>query len=247
MPTPPDPAVLYPDVAAAGSLAAALRAAAEGCLGTAPVMSSGSDPLFHATVASGLAHRQPLEVRAWVHERRWSIRGTGPFENLALVDGRTDDLAAVARVANAWHDGADLDDIALAASFVHLTGRFEIPHLDPARLTASEWQAMRREAAEMDYTWQETYQALIEAAHAEPTLRALYPFTSHWTLRFSVTTQPGLTVVGPCLSAQSDGTYAVGTTMAADQDLGRFATPHEAVAVAAHHLPSGLGPVTLGT
>ncbi|WP_194919362.1 DUF6193 family natural product biosynthesis protein [Catenulispora rubra] len=39
---------------------------------------------------------------------------------------------------------------------------------------------MRTEAGEAD--WLE-YQELMEAAYAEPALRALYPFTSHWTLR----------------------------------------------------------------
>ncbi|MFJ5798558.1 DUF6193 family natural product biosynthesis protein [Streptomyces decoyicus] len=86
---------------------------------------------------------------------------------------------------------------------MHLTGQFEVPDLDPARLTASEWQSMRQEAGELEPVWQETYQALIEAAHAEPALRALYPFTSHWPLRLSITTRPSLTVVGPCLMANS--------------------------------------------
>lgn len=128
---------------------------------------------------------------------------------------------------------------------MHLTGRFEVPDNDPARSTESEWQGMRREAAELEYAWQATYQNLIEAAHAEPALRALYPFTSHWALRFSTTTRPDLTVVGPCLSANSEGTYGVGTGFIND-DLGQFATAQEAVAVAVRRLPSGLGPTTLG-
>ncbi|WP_258053397.1 DUF6193 family natural product biosynthesis protein [Streptomyces sp. Ru72] len=128
---------------------------------------------------------------------------------------------------------------------MHLTGRFEVPDNDPAGLTESEWQSMRQEAGELEYAWQKTYQALIEAAHAEPALRALYSFTSHWALRFSTTTRPRLTVVGPCLLANSDGTYAVGRSLASD-DLGRFATAHEAVAIAVRHLPPGPGPVALG-
>ncbi|MGW8557568.1 DUF6193 family natural product biosynthesis protein [Streptomyces tubercidicus] len=46
--------------------------------------------------------------------------------------------------------------------------------------------------------------------------------TSHWVLRFSTTTRPLLTVVGPCLHANSDGTYAVrrGPT---SEDLGPVA------------------------
>jgi hypothetical protein len=245
MPAPPDPSVLYPDVAAFGSLATALQAEAEAGLAGDLVTSPDFDPLLHATVTSMLPHREPLQISAWSHERRWSIRGTEPFQSLSLIDGRTDDLAEVARAARAWHDGAALNDIRKAVPFVHLTGRFEVPDLDSARLVESEWQSMRVEAGELGYAWQKTYQALIEAAHAEPALRALYPFTSHWVLRFSTTTRPRLTVVGPCLTAGSDGTYGVGTGIITP-DLGLFATAHEAVAVAMRHMPSGLGPVTLG-
>lgn len=245
MPTPPDPAALYPDVAAHGSLAAALRAAADGGLDSAPVTSSDSAPLLHAAVASALPHREPLRINAWTHERRWSIRGEEPFQGLALVDGETDDLAQVARAARAWHGGEAVDALPRAAPFVRPTGRFEVPDNDPGRLTESEWQGMRRKAAELDYDWAETYQALIEAAHAEPALRALYPFTSHWVLRFSSTTRPDLAIVGPSLFANGDGTYGVGRGFIT-QNLGVFTTAREAVAAAVGHLPPGLGPVVLG-
>ncbi|MFG2095694.1 DUF6193 family natural product biosynthesis protein [Streptomyces sp. NPDC048612] len=245
MATAPDPAVLYPDVAAYGSLAAALQAAAESRLDAVPVTSRDTAPLLHAAVASTLPHREPLEISAWWHERQWSIRGTEPFQSLTLIEGTTDDLAEVARAARAWHDGAALNDIRQAVPFVRLTGRFEVPVPDPVRLVESEWQSLRQVASELDVAWQEAYQALIEAAHAEPALRALYPFTSHWALRFSSTTRPHLTVVGPCLMANSDGTYRVERDFARE-DLGRFATAQEAVALAVRQLPSGLGPVALG-
>lgn len=41
----------------------------------------------------------------------------------------------------------------------------------------------------------------------------------------------------PRLIADSDGTYGVGTDIIGN-DLGRFATPREAVALAFRHLPS---------
>ncbi|MFH8476832.1 hypothetical protein [Streptomyces sp. NPDC018000] len=151
MPTSPDPTVLYPDVATFGSLATALRAEAEACLGAVPVTSPDCAPMLHATVASTLPHRETLQISAWLHERWWSIRGEEPFQSLALIDGRTNDLSEVARAARAWHDGASLDDIRQAAPFVHLTGRFEVPDHDPARLTESEWQSMRQEAGELEY------------------------------------------------------------------------------------------------
>ncbi|MFJ5197342.1 DUF6193 family natural product biosynthesis protein [Streptomyces sp. NPDC088394] len=91
--------------------------------------------------------------------------------------------------ARAWQDGSALSGIRDAAPFVHPTGRFEVPAPDPQQLTESEWQFTRTEAEERDWP---AYQALIEAAYAEPALRRLYPFTSHWTLRFPTTTRPSL-------------------------------------------------------
>ncbi|MGW1890109.1 DUF6193 family natural product biosynthesis protein [Streptomyces sp. NPDC002004] len=245
MSTPPDPALVYPGIAAFGSLALALRAEAEGCLGVVAVRSSDSAPLLYAYVDSVLPHREPLRISAWQYERRWSISGTEPSEGATLIDGTTDDLAEVARAARAWHDGEALSDIRRAAPFVHLTGRFEVPDHDPARLAESEWQRMRQEAAELECDWQESYQALIEAAYAEPSLRALYPFTSQWVLRFSTTTRPTVTIVGPCLTANGDGPYGVGRGFITP-DLGLFDSVHDAVALAVRELPSGLGPVALG-
>lgn len=243
MPTPPDPAVLYPDVAACGSLSAALRAASGGRLDGVPVVSSDSDPLRHASVTSTVRHREPLQITGWLHQRAWSVSGTDAFQGLPLLNGRTEDLAQVARAARAWYDGADLTTIAGTAPFVRLSGRAEIAEADPTRMTEGEWQGMRREAADLEYDWQPAYQALIEAAYAEPALRALYPFTSHWVLRFSTSTRPLLTVVGPCLRAGD--TFTVGTGIVTP-DLGSFARPGEAVAAAVRHLPAGVGPVTLG-
>lgn len=139
MPTPPDPSVLYPEVAACGSLAAALRAEAAGCLVAVPVTSPDFAPLCQAAVATPLPHRKPLAISAWSHERRWSIRGEEAFQSMSLIDGRTDDLAEVAKAARAWHDGAPLESIRQVAPFVHLTGRFEVPDNDPARLTESTY------------------------------------------------------------------------------------------------------------
>jgi len=121
-----------------------------------------------------------LEITAWVAERRWSIRGCESFQGMALIDGTTQDLAQVARAAQAWHDGAALTDISRASPFVHLTGRFEVADHDPVQLAESEWQHLLTEADEVD--WPE-YRALVEAAYAEPALRGLYPFTSQQPLR----------------------------------------------------------------
>lgn len=242
----PDPVVLYADVAARGSLAAALEAASQVVDGfSISATFSASSPLLHASVESKVPHREPLVVSSWAVERRWSIRGEEPFEGAALIRGDTDDLAQVARVARAWQEGAALSDIGRSAPFVHLTGRFEVPDGDPQRLAESEWQSLRKEARERDI-WP-AYQALVEAAYAEPALRSLYPFTSHWALRFSTTTRPHLTRTGPCLLADVvERGYTVSTGFTGSGLLAHTSTAQEAVAAAVRHLPSGLGPVTYG-
>ncbi|MET9535828.1 DUF6193 family natural product biosynthesis protein [Streptomyces sp. NPDC006649] len=116
------------------------------------------------------------------------------------------------------------------------------PDTEFERQTESEWQHLRIEASELPYPWAPAYRSMIEAAYTEPALRSLYPFTSHWALRFSTTTRPDLTPTGPCLTADSNGMYGVGTGFL-NPDLGLFTTPHEAVGLAVRHLSPG-PPVT---
>jgi hypothetical protein len=184
-------------------------------------------------------HRAPLHIGAYTWTRRWSIRGADSFLGYALIDGVTGDLTEIARVAQAWHDGASLDDIHQAAAFVHLTGLLEVPDGDPARLIESKWQLIRTEARERD--WPANH-ALIEAAYAEPALRALYPFTSHTTLRFGSTIPPRYTIVDVLLDAdtRNPGQYTV-STRPVDENPARFATAEAAAAAAAALLPPDLG------
>lgn len=240
----PDPADLYPDVAAHGSLAAALRAVAEeGGLPFPVTDTSRSEPLCYASVESRSPIRNPLHISAWAFERGWSVRGEDSFQDAALVKGRTDDLEQLARAARAWYDGTPLEELRDAAPFVRLTGRFEVPDLDPARLTESEWQGMRVEAAEEGGPG---YRELVEAAYREPALRALFPFTSHWVLRFSTTTRPSLTIAGPCVLTHAADRYTVSRGFLGGDPYAETTTPEKAVAAAVRHLPPGLGPVTLG-
>lgn len=244
MPQPPDPAALFPDVAAAGSLADALRAAADGALDGVPVTSPADEPLSHASVGSVLPHRRAMRVSAWKHERKWSVGADDPLLDLSLIRGVTDDLAQVARALRAWHDGETPEGVQAVAPFARPTGRFELTEPDPVRLVESEWRTLRTEAAELDTPWAEAYRALVEAAHTEPELRVLYPFTSHWSLRFSAATRPLLDVVGPNLVATEKDGFRVAPLMS---ERGRsFATAREAVAEAVRMLPEGLGPVRYG-
>ena len=88
-------------------------------------------------------------------------------------------------------------------------------------------------------------QALIEAAYAEPRLRQLYPFTSHWSLLFSTSTRPRLSHVPVCLHVGRGEDYVV-TMNYLGQILGETATAEEAVSLAADNLPADLGAVRYG-
>jgi hypothetical protein len=227
-----DPAIFYPDIAAQGSLGAALRAIADNEGLALLVATSEHNPLCRATVASPLPHRTELIISGWAWRRCWSIRGCESSQDLELIYGETQDLAAIVRAAYAWHVGEALADIRKVASFVHLTGRFEVPDQNPAQLIESEWQYLRTEAAERD--WPE-YHALIEAAYAEPALRQLYPFTSHWTLRFSTSTRPRLGTLAVCLDAHRDNRYTVSAPYLGDA-LAETTTAEAAVSVALRQL-----------
>ena len=149
----------------------------------------------------------------------------------------------VARAAQAWHDGETLTDIAKLAPFVELTGRFEVLGQDPAQMVESEWQHLRTEAAGVE--WPE-YHALIDTAYNEPQLRRLYPFTSHWSLRFSTRTRPNLCrKILVCIHPGRAENYVV-TMGYMGHELGRTATAGDAVSLAVQNVPGGLEPVTYG-
>src|SRR5258708_32266604 len=145
----PAPAVLYPDVAERGSLAAALRAMADDQGLSLSVVATASDPLRHATAPSIVPHREVLIVTAWHFERRWWISGSA--NNGMLVSGVTDDLNDVPAVVHAWAEGATLNKIDQVASFDLLTGRFEVPDGNPADVIAAEWQYMLKDAQQSDW------------------------------------------------------------------------------------------------
>lgn len=88
----PDPALLYPDIAARGSLGAALQAVADEADISVPITASASSPLGSASVESTLKYRNTLQIGSWAVKRRWSIRGEEAFQGLALIEGDTEDL-----------------------------------------------------------------------------------------------------------------------------------------------------------
>ncbi|WP_433201147.1 DUF6193 family natural product biosynthesis protein [Dactylosporangium sp. CS-047395] len=227
---------LYPDVDTAGSLAALLRA-----LGVAAAVDE-RDPMYRATLPTPVPYRNDLEVSAIRHERRWSVVGGESHQHLPLVAGYTADPLDIAAVATAWHDGVALPELCELAPWLQPTGRFEVPSGDPVALGLSEWQSV---LAEMSEPGLYRLRAITQAAYASPELRGLYPYTSHWVLKFSTTTRPFLHDVGLSLWAEADDAYVVRSRYLGDV-IGSATTPDDAVAIAVRQLPPDLGPVTSG-
>jgi hypothetical protein len=232
----PDPAVLYPDVAAKGSLAAALQAAAADQGLSLTLIATPSDLLRHTTAASNIQHREPLIVMAWHFERRWSVWGSA--SNGMLIQGDTEDLNQIPVVVQGWVEGASLSEIDQAVPFDVLTGRNEVPDDNPADVIAAEWQWMLKDARKAD--WPE-YQTLIEAAYAEPKLRRLYPYTSHWALGFAAA--PNLSFSTPSFvsvdSPRGAGDYTIREWWNGPA-LTTVPTPAEAISIAVDRVPTYL-------
>jgi hypothetical protein len=238
----PDPAVLYPEVAERGSLAAALQAVAADQGLSLNMIASERDLLRHATAPSVLSHREKLFVTAWHFERRWSVSGSA--NNGILVSGDTDNLNHIPVVVHAWAEGAPLSEIEQAASFDLLNGRFEVPDGNHADIITSEWQLVLKEARHTNWP---KYQALIEATYAEPKLRKLYPFTSHWALGFATIPYVRASSFGILVAFTERGDYIItdwdtAGPVGRHTEVARVSTPAEAISIVIDRLSEGLDP-----
>ncbi|AWK12871.1 hypothetical protein DDQ41_12190 [Streptomyces spongiicola] len=91
---------------------------------------------------------------------------------------------------------------------------------------------------------------LVRAAYAEPLLRQLYPWTSHWRLGFSRCTAFPFTMDIPLVYGCSVGGYRVEQPKSGPYDtewIGDTSTAQEAVAMVVERLPPGCGPAFIGT
>lgn len=233
---------LYPDLAAAGSLAAALeQVAIDLGLDLGEVMRSDSDPNW-ATVTGSAAGRESYSIWLGSQERWFIIEGWS--RGVRLIHGKTEDLHAVTSAAAAWRTGATLRGVRDLCSFVTFSELAEAHERGPAEAVTMKWRLLREELRE-DIPFP-TVRDLVEAAFAEPKLRHLYPFTSHWSLHFTTCTGFPFTWQVPFVDPLSDGRYRVcgphrGTV------VGEADTAEEAIALVVCHMPTDIGPAVAGT
>ncbi|MER7849257.1 DUF6193 family natural product biosynthesis protein [Kitasatospora sp. NPDC096077] len=124
----------------------------------------------------------------------------------------------------------------------------------PADAVEARWQALRlrwqrSEAAHRIRSPRRPYPGvvpLLEAAAAQPGLRRLSPFTSHYTLRFgcSGTTDGFGTVLAGSIEPLHDGRFRVRHRSTV---VGEVDTADEAVVLVLEHLPTGPDPVVTVT
>ncbi|MCT9006697.1 DUF6193 family natural product biosynthesis protein [Streptomyces rhizosphaerihabitans] len=237
-PLQPDSA-LYPDVAAAGSLAAALaQCAAENGLDLGEVRSSLDRPsLIHAGVASRNPRLDHFNVNLGSEERVFLVAAWG--EGVNLTCGSTEDLKALAKAAAAWYEGVPLAELHAAAPFLEVGTLAAAHERGPEHAVAEKWRGYLEPGLSVDLD-------LIRAAYAEPRLRALFPFTSHGSLQFSRCT-------GWPFSYDVSKIHPLGGDRYAVQHRGeKFAmvpayTAQEAVALVVARMPETWGPAVAGT
>jgi hypothetical protein len=132
---------LYPDLAAAGSLGAALERMAD--LGVAlTVVPQEEGTLVTAGIASSSPERKPLSVYIGAESRFFSVSGWS--EGIEVITGATPDLAEVVKAGAAWGQGACLRELRAQAPFLHSSERAEAHERRPAAVVELQWRDYAR-------------------------------------------------------------------------------------------------------
>lgn len=233
---------LYPDLVAAGSLSAALeQMTARLGVALAVIPPEGGNRVT-ASMASSDPRRGPLSVYIGAKERLFMVSGW--CNGIEAVTGATSDLAEVVKAAAGWGQGTPLPELRALAPFLHSSQSALAAERGPAAVVELKWRTMREQAAEgPDFP---EFGTLIEAAHAEPRLRQLYVFSSHWTLGFSSCTGYPFRVEVAIAPGHGGAPYRV-MQRPYSASIGETATAEEAVRLAVSQLPAGLGPAIAGT
>lgn len=159
-----------------------------------------------------------------------------------MAKATTGDLSEAAQAIGLWQAGSRLHKLQTACPFVQYGALAEAHERGEA--VEATWAIYRTTSAgHVDHD-------LIEAAYAQPRLRALYPFHSHRSLHFSRCTGFPYTHDIPVIDPRPDGTYRVVWWHDRSPDgpaIAEADNPHDAVALVIAHLPNDCGPAVAGT
>lgn len=245
-------AELYADLRAAGSLAAAVgQVAATLGLDVGEMSSTAHHPLEVELEAVPQHHRHPLEITCAREHRSFTIRGRG--RGVWLIGGSTSELEEVVGAAALWRSGARLAEFRSAFPWTRVSELAFAHERGPADAVAVQWSHVDAQMrGSMDGEPFDRGIRLVEAAYAEPRLRQLFPYLSHWVLGLSRCTGYPFTTDIPWIGyAPSGDGYEVRRHGwgwdETERVLAAAATAEEAVALVVDRLPEGTGPAVAGT
>ncbi|MFF9281589.1 DUF6193 family natural product biosynthesis protein [Streptomyces griseosporeus] len=233
---------LYPDLVAAGGLAPVLERAASERAAHVTVVPESEGASVAPVSPPPVPFRRPLSVGLGAEKRLFLLRGRSL--GVELVSGATADLRDVVRAAVAWGEGRSLGELHRLFPFLSSDERARAHERGPAAVVDLQWRLLREEAAGVRGF--PGFALLVEAAYAEPRLRGLSVFSSHWTLGFSAGTSPSSGVEVAIVPAYDGRPYRVQESLHDGGLIGAAETAAEAVALAVAHLPAGLGPAVAG-
>lgn len=229
-PARPDP-TLYPDLARAGSLQAAVqddfdrsgrRLNALPAPGWRYVGARIENDQRHTSILIGIQERVFL-IEFWA-------------QGVMMAQGKTVELHEATEAAYVWHTGSSLCDLRAAWPFVHFGPLAEAHERGDA--PQAKWQILR------DAPRLPELHPLIDAAMAEPRLRDLFPYTSHDTLHLSRCTGYPYTTDLPYVKPLGGGRLQVIEPTGLHHTAAGAA---DAVAILLAALPRGCGPAVAGT
>nr|BFE66195.1 hypothetical protein GCM10020063_107210 [Dactylosporangium thailandense] len=145
-------------------------------------------PATTALVESLVEPREPMRIDGSPGGPTFVVDGWS--RGVHLAGGATTDLGQIVRAAGAWRHAATLAEITAAAPFLEVDDHARATELGPAEEVAVQWRHLRRRWAgisDKDPAFRFVVD-IIDAAQAQPVLRALYPYTSLASLCFSFTT-----------------------------------------------------------
>lgn len=235
--------VLYPELASHGQLARAIQAAAaELAIDLGEVASGKRDPRRVASVDSSVPDRESMKVCIGAVERWFLISGWS--RGVQLVSGAAPDLGQVVCAAAAWRRGACLDEIQDAARFVKTSSLVRAHERGPGDAVAEKWRLLRAKWSKDDRF--PFVADIIEAAHAVPLLRQLFPYTSHTSLCFSSCTGFPYSDDIPLIEPGEVDGYVLRNRFTGDV-IGEADDAESAIAILLAHLPANVGPAVAGT
>ncbi|SHM90642.1 hypothetical protein SAMN05216499_11654 [Actinacidiphila paucisporea] len=231
--------MLYPDLAAAGSLAVALaQCAADNGLNVGEIRTSrDGSSLTYAGVQSRNPRLDGFSVNLGSKQRVFLVAAWGQGVN--LTNGSTRELTDLAVAAAAWREGVSLAELQSAAPFLEV-GALALAHeRGPEHAVAEKW---------CRYLEPDRYEdlELIRAAYDEPRLRALFPFTSHGSLLFSRCTGWPFSRDVSAIYPLGGGRYAV-RHRGEDFSVEPSYTAKEAAAAVVARMPASWGQAIAGT